>query len=723
MLFVVFLATLLVPLEATIVVNRRTVDSLGWLNSYQGLIVPLLASAFGMFLLRQALMSLPKDLRDAALIDGVGHVGFLRHVAVPLVRPTLAALAVFAFLGTWNSYLWPNLITTEERLEHGAGRAAPAQAQALDEPNLVMAGTIIAAIPIAVVLLVFQRQLIRGLTSGAVKGMNITRRSTGQPSRLPRVGVSSRLAACASGQSILQAGNDGTTTTVPQRRPRRPRRARWTADDDLPRRTVRRPRRRRAGLPTTILLFHAGDGRRGPTGLAAAPGVTVSLAGTPDFAPCPVDALDRAAGRCRSRSGTGCSRAPGGAAALTDEYNASQDRVVVELQNQNGYEELIDKYFQSSGDDRPNLVQLPEYMLQQMADTNTVVSTTACIQAEGYDTSTFLPRALLAYQTGGVQWGMPFNISNPVLYYRKAMFEAAGLDPDDPPVTLDELREYSEQIVESGAATYGLAFDSGVNSGGGWFLEQWLARAGLPYADNGNGRKARATQVLFDTPEAADMLTFAQDLVTTASPSTSARTPPGLDGLLQIADQENPAAMGIATSGALGSILSFVEGGLIPGMTWTTSASGRCPAPPTRRARSSAARRCTSCATRATPRPPRRGTTSSSSPAPSRSRPGPTRSGYAPIREDATSIEPIAATYADDPRYRVAFDQVNFAADDFSAVGPVLGPLRQVRGVTAQMMADIYGGTPVEDALAVRRRPGQPADHRLRLPQLISRCR
>ena len=169
-LFVVVLATLLVPLEATVVVNRLTADTLGWLNSYEGLIVPFLASAFGIFLLRQALLSLPKDLRDAALIDGVGHFGFLRHIAIPLLRPTLGALALFAFLGTWNAYLWPSLITTDEDWNTVQAGLRQLKAQALDRPNLVMAGTIIAAIPVAVVLLVFQRQLIRGLTAGAVKG-------------------------------------------------------------------------------------------------------------------------------------------------------------------------------------------------------------------------------------------------------------------------------------------------------------------------------------------------------------------------------------------------------------------------------------------------------------------------------------------------------------------------------------------------------------------------
>ncbi len=112
-LFVAFLATLLVPLEATLVVNRRTVDSLGWLNTYQGLAVPFLATAFGTFLIRQVFLTLPRDLRDAAAIDGVGHLGFLRHVAVPLVRPTIAALAALTFLSSWFQYLWPNLITTE----------------------------------------------------------------------------------------------------------------------------------------------------------------------------------------------------------------------------------------------------------------------------------------------------------------------------------------------------------------------------------------------------------------------------------------------------------------------------------------------------------------------------------------------------------------------------------------------------------------------------------
>ncbi|MET0910784.1 MAG: carbohydrate ABC transporter permease [Ilumatobacteraceae bacterium] len=170
LLFVVFVATLLVPAEAIAVVNFQTVDGLGWTNTFMGLSVPFLATAFGIFLLRQVFMTLPRDLRDAAAIDGVGHWGFMRHVAVPLVRPTIGALALFSFLGTWNQYLWPNLVVTEQDMNTVQSGLRLLSKSNLDQPNLVMAGTVIAAVPIFLALFIFQRQLVRGLTAGAVKG-------------------------------------------------------------------------------------------------------------------------------------------------------------------------------------------------------------------------------------------------------------------------------------------------------------------------------------------------------------------------------------------------------------------------------------------------------------------------------------------------------------------------------------------------------------------------
>jgi sn-glycerol 3-phosphate transport system permease protein len=170
--FALFLSTLLVPLETTLVVNRRTVDSLGWLNSFQGLAIPFLATAFGTFLIRQVFLQLPKELREAAQMDGLGHIGFLREVAIPLVRPTIGALALFSFLASWNQYLWPNFITTEEDMNtvQTGLRLLNSSVPDIGRFNVPIAGTIIAALPIALVLIVFQRQLVRGLTAGAVKG-------------------------------------------------------------------------------------------------------------------------------------------------------------------------------------------------------------------------------------------------------------------------------------------------------------------------------------------------------------------------------------------------------------------------------------------------------------------------------------------------------------------------------------------------------------------------
>jgi sn-glycerol 3-phosphate transport system permease protein len=169
-IFAIFLSTLLVPAEATIVTNLRTIQSLHWIDSFKALTVPFLATAFGTFLLRQVFLQIPNELREAAEMDGLGHWGFLREVALPLVRPSLGALGLFSFLSTWNQYLWPVLVTNKDAYRTVQSGLRALAKSSFDRPNLVMAGTVVAAVPIFVVLIVFQRQLVRGLTAGAVKG-------------------------------------------------------------------------------------------------------------------------------------------------------------------------------------------------------------------------------------------------------------------------------------------------------------------------------------------------------------------------------------------------------------------------------------------------------------------------------------------------------------------------------------------------------------------------
>lgn len=169
--FTLYLATMLVPAEVTVVVNQRTADHLGWLNTYQGLIVPSLASTFGVFLVRQVFLQIPRELREAASLDGVGHARFLFEVAAPLSRPTLGALGLFTFLGTWNAYLWPSQVINDDAHETiQIGLEHLRTPNDISKFNVVTGGLVVAAVPIFILLVVFQRQLVRGLTAGAVKG-------------------------------------------------------------------------------------------------------------------------------------------------------------------------------------------------------------------------------------------------------------------------------------------------------------------------------------------------------------------------------------------------------------------------------------------------------------------------------------------------------------------------------------------------------------------------
>jgi sn-glycerol 3-phosphate transport system permease protein len=169
-LFIVFLSTMMIPFEVTLVTNLTTITDLGWYNTFAGLTVPFLATGFGTFLLRQAFLQLPRDLREAAKLDGYGHVRYLLRIALPLARPTVAALAVFSFLGAWNQYLWPLVVTGDNNairtVQIGLKQLQATQA---NQVNVTLAGTIIAAAPLLVLLIVFQKQLVRGLTAGAVK--------------------------------------------------------------------------------------------------------------------------------------------------------------------------------------------------------------------------------------------------------------------------------------------------------------------------------------------------------------------------------------------------------------------------------------------------------------------------------------------------------------------------------------------------------------------------
>jgi sn-glycerol 3-phosphate transport system substrate-binding protein len=329
-----------------------------------------------------------------------------------------------------------------------------------------------------------------------------------------------------------------------------------------------------------------------------------------------------------------------------------------------------------------------------------VIPIAACVEAAGYDTSTFQPSTLTAYSTAGVQWGMPLGVSNPVLYYRKDIFEAAGLDPEVPPRTLEEVRQYSQQIVDSGAASFGIVVDSGTDSGGGWFLEQWLANEGELYADNGNGRLAPATRVLYDEAPGVELLTYVQQLITDGLAFNVGDNAGGTDTFFKLADESAPGAMTIGTSAALGTVIAALGGGLIPGLTVDDIGVGAMPGPgPTPTAlvggnalfivkdkgdeKAAAAWDYITYAV-----------------SPKAQSQFVNDTGYAPVRADALDVEPALSKYASDPRFAVAYDQLIASPDDPALQGPILGPQREVRGVTARAVAEIFNGGDVQTALS-----------------------
>jgi sn-glycerol 3-phosphate transport system substrate-binding protein len=475
------------------------------------------------------------------------------------------------------------------------------------------------------------------------------------------------VAACSSGESILNAGNEptttvATTTTVAATAP---------PGETLPPTTP---------PPTTVP----------PTT------TTTPLASLP---PCPVDALDDADGPVELLFWHGLGTEPEETLAqLTEQYNASQDRVRVRLENQGGYKQTIDKYVQSGQGSRPDLVMIPEYMIQQIADSGTAVPVAACMEASDFDTSAFVPRVLGAYTTEGVQWSMPFNVSDPVLYYNKANFRAAGLDPEVPPSSIEDLRSYSQAIVDAGLGV-GIAFDSGVDSGGGWFIEQWLAQAGELYADNDNGRSAPATRVLYDGPAGVELMSAVQSLIADGLAVTVGDNPNGQDALLRLADPANPASMAIATSAAIGTVISVLDGGLIPGITSADLGVAPMPGPGETRSALVGGASLYIVADKGDARTAAAWDYISHLVSAESQATWAAATGYAPLREDALELEPLASTYAADPRFRVPYDQLLAGGDGPADLGPVLGPLREVRTVTSGAVASIFAGADVQTSL------------------------
>ncbi len=162
------LVTLMVPRQISMIPLYLLVSRLGWIDTYAALIVPFLVDAFNVFLMRQAFLSVPVELEEAARVDGAGDLRIFASVSLPLVKPALAVLAINTFLANWNSFLYPLVLTSSEGMRTlPVGLALISQGEHSVDWGHLMAGSSIAALPVLAVFLIFQRQIVRGIMAGA----------------------------------------------------------------------------------------------------------------------------------------------------------------------------------------------------------------------------------------------------------------------------------------------------------------------------------------------------------------------------------------------------------------------------------------------------------------------------------------------------------------------------------------------------------------------------
>lgn len=169
-IFMAYLVTMMIPMQVVVVPLFIEMRELNLIDSYLGLGLPMIVSAFGVFFMRQAMMGIPKEIEEAAILDGAGHFRIFLRIAIPLTIPALSALCILAFMSVWNAFLWPLIILfSPEKMTIPLGLAILHGENKTDWP-MVMAGTTLAVIPIAIVYILLQKQITQSFLTAGLKG-------------------------------------------------------------------------------------------------------------------------------------------------------------------------------------------------------------------------------------------------------------------------------------------------------------------------------------------------------------------------------------------------------------------------------------------------------------------------------------------------------------------------------------------------------------------------
>jgi len=167
---IIVMGTLIMPFVVLMIPTFIIVYKLGWVDSYQGLIFPFLFNGFSIFFLRQFFLTIPKDLEDAAKIDGCGYLGILRHVIIPNARPAIATITLFTFLTEWRSYMWPLIVTNSAKMRTLPIGLKYFIGEAGGEYHLLMAASLLSTLPVLLIYIIAERQFVRSITFTGLKG-------------------------------------------------------------------------------------------------------------------------------------------------------------------------------------------------------------------------------------------------------------------------------------------------------------------------------------------------------------------------------------------------------------------------------------------------------------------------------------------------------------------------------------------------------------------------
>lgn len=280
---------------------------------------------------------------------------------------------------------------------------------------------------------------------------------------------------------------------------------------------------------------------------------------------CPVDALDDADGPVEiTLWHAQIAQSEVGLQQMVDEYNASQDRVVVDVQSQGVADEELERAYDQAvaGDDLPQITLALDTQTRSLADSETILPATACIEADDYDTADLVEAEMEHFSVDGTLYPGSIMPATGLLFYNRAHFEEAGLDPDDPPGTLAEIREAAEAIKDAGVVDEPFVYSTVP-----FVFEYWLTGAQIPFVNEGNGRDGEPTEAAWSEPGTVEILELLQGMNDDGLMNAIANTPGSIDQFLAMASPD-PATRGsmlLETSNAATSIEAFLRGELDPG--------------------------------------------------------------------------------------------------------------------------------------------------------------